>query len=828
MAATATQLKNILPYFPTKDLSTFHVESLLGGGGFSHVVLARDAHGSEWALKLIPAPGANSLDDVDTTPLLLSEARIHLFLSNEPSVLPCNEAFKSVYADSRDSKHSTYMAVIRMPVAACTVEEWLFSATPVPQPCQSAPQSQVDETEVLSVWLQMVNAVHRCHANGIVHKDVKMPNFLMDNRGKVQIMDFGLAHVEGVTPRSVAGTPWTMSPAGLKHGDDGRAGDWWALGVVLYQLLQGGAWPFKHCWWPWQKGGGERMEAAIRRAVLVGRITFPHGARVSEPVKALIRGLLQPDPNRRWQLRQVLACEAVKPELLSQLAKRFPELVPDMQALLQMQQRARGVQALGSDGGSAAAAAVASLASAGSAIAAAASSVVNRARGVSALVGEGGLHWPHWGPGGGKGEPGVGDVSSNRPLLEGEDQEENELPARPSGPSAPLFGAAASRLGSAGSAVAQTGVNLQTTQQQQEQLRNSHEQPPRPQVAEGTRVTELLLLFPDEVADGKSSVPNTPKDGGPHPPQVARAAAPPGLVSAPSEPGDASRTAGHSAVAGTHPTQSLNGATAPGALRHANTMSTGVAPLDTSVSMSVDSEGKRDGSSAQQYQSPRLSCRSVSGPQISPGHGSSPRRTVCPASPSSRRSERTSLHDLFGAHSGSQQLPSLPYQHQRALSGAGLGGPITIGSWAMPRGFPTLQREPGSDGRSSGGADPAALPPPSSWVPPPPEAFAAAAATAAADGGGRGGGDGRQGGVCSRVQSSQCGSATTGCLHTARSADTADEHAPNLSGGTHHRHPGLLSRARRLFSDCLQRPGTKYDAYDYDELEAMPVSGKVS
>jgi hypothetical protein len=57
--------------------------------------------------------------------------------------------------------------------------------------------------------------------------DIKLPNFLMDNRGQVQIMDFGLAQVEGVSPRAVAGTPWTMSPAGLKHGDDGRAGDWW-------------------------------------------------------------------------------------------------------------------------------------------------------------------------------------------------------------------------------------------------------------------------------------------------------------------------------------------------------------------------------------------------------------------------------------------------------------------------------------------------------------------------------------------------------------------------------------------------------------------------
>jgi hypothetical protein len=39
-------------------------------------------------------------------------------------------------------------------------------------------------------------------------------------------MDFGLAALEGAHVKAVAGTPWTMSPAALSYGDDGRAGDW--------------------------------------------------------------------------------------------------------------------------------------------------------------------------------------------------------------------------------------------------------------------------------------------------------------------------------------------------------------------------------------------------------------------------------------------------------------------------------------------------------------------------------------------------------------------------------------------------------------------------
>ncbi|KXZ55313.1 hypothetical protein GPECTOR_3g447 [Gonium pectorale] len=308
-------------------------------------------------------------------------------------------------------------------VAACSVEEWLFSATPPPAACQGGSAAgQVDEQEVLSVWMQMVNAVHRCHLHGVVHKDIKLPNFLMDSRGRVQIMDFGLAQLEGVTPRAVAGTPWTMSPAGFKHGDDGRSGDWWSLGVVLYQLLQGGAWPFKHCWWPWQRRGGAAMEAAIRRAVLAGHITFssgPGGAtrRVSEPIKALIRGLLQPDPNRRWQLRQVLASPAVAPELLSGLAARFPELGRDMEELLAIQRRARGLRALRSDGGSSGGGAAAAGEAEGGV-----AGVERVARGVAAAVAaaaEGGLHWPHWAGAGGRGHAAADGAggSAYEPLL---------------------------------------------------------------------------------------------------------------------------------------------------------------------------------------------------------------------------------------------------------------------------------------------------------------------------------------------------------------------------------------------------------------------------
>ncbi|GLC59518.1 hypothetical protein PLESTB_001495900 [Pleodorina starrii] len=649
----------------------------------------------------------------------------------------------------------------------------------------------------------------------------------------------------------------------------------WALGVVLYQLLQGGAWPFKHCWWPWQKGGGERMEAAIRRAVLAGRITFQGGAaRVSEPLRALIRGLLQPDPNRRWQLRQVLAAEAVRPELLARLGQRFPELEPDMQALLQLQRRARDVQALGSDGGIAAgggggAAAAASLATAGSVLVAAASTVL---RGGVSVVVEGALHWPHW-PGGGRGgEPGAGggdgDGSSYRPLLDVEDQEApaaaaagEELPARSGGPSALLTAPA---------------TEARPSQQQQQ-----HAQQPKQQKSTGAPVADLLLLFPNELPDAHPPPPGSLRVYPPPPPTAntggagaaAAALSPVGLAptasvfSGDQEPLASGRTLSGGAAAGLISTTS-SGAVGAAGIHHALTTTSLNARADAGSDIAArgpsDASGPASGGDGPDGRrqpgshphSLRLSRRSLTG---SPLRGTS-QLGAPPHSPSPRsRRSRTSLHDLFGAPCASLQLqgpPSLlPQPHQRPPSGPGLGGLLGTateylsgggaasgghhprGSWTLPRRSPPLL-EPLDAGAEGEEAEQAAILPQSSWVPPPPEAIAAAAAAAAAADAASRRGDGS--GTARLAAAGRAAAAGTGSGPgaVAPQGSGGDPHAqPHLHSHQHqhqqhqqqrhHRHSGLIARARRLFADCLLRPGGKYDMYECDEYDTLPEPAPV-
>jgi len=99
--------------------------------------------------------------------------------------------------------------------------------------------SGLDPRERLRLMARICDAVHHGHQKGVVHRDLKPGNVLVDGSGRVKIIDFGIARATG-DAEEVAGTPPYMSPeqCGADAPVDVRS-DVYSLGVLLYQLASG-------------------------------------------------------------------------------------------------------------------------------------------------------------------------------------------------------------------------------------------------------------------------------------------------------------------------------------------------------------------------------------------------------------------------------------------------------------------------------------------------------------------------------------------------------------------------------------------------------------
>ncbi|KAJ2009511.1 hypothetical protein GGI04_000422 [Coemansia thaxteri] len=147
------------------------------------------------------------------------------------------------------------------------------------------------EPEARHVMRQAAGAVAYLHAQGVLHRDLKLANLLLTRSMDVRVADFGLATWVGQSePTTMCGTPSYISPEILARQPYGLEADVWALGCLLVTLLTG-AQPFRDM---------SRITEDVVAAIKLPRT-------LSSDARHLIRALLRIDPAARIRSDRILA-----------------------------------------------------------------------------------------------------------------------------------------------------------------------------------------------------------------------------------------------------------------------------------------------------------------------------------------------------------------------------------------------------------------------------------------------------------------------------------------------------------------------------------------
>jgi len=251
---------------PTRELvlDRYRAVRPLGSGGSGSVWLARDErNGLDVALKIIPREGKAAARAE-------REAQAARRLRHERCV--------RAYDVGHDASH-VYIAYEYVP--GRTVREALRAGL-------------VTDQDAVEIAAQILDALAHAHRTGIVHRDVKPSNVLLEDRDEVavRLLDFGLAQFDGADTLTAAGdVPGTLAyiaPERLAGADATPESDVWAVGVLLWEALAG-----RHPFW-----GLPLQEVA--RAIETGAPPLAAERRdLPRRLVAAVDAALDPDPARR-------------------------------------------------------------------------------------------------------------------------------------------------------------------------------------------------------------------------------------------------------------------------------------------------------------------------------------------------------------------------------------------------------------------------------------------------------------------------------------------------------------------------------------------------
>ncbi|EGN95631.1 hypothetical protein SERLA73DRAFT_186747 [Serpula lacrymans var. lacrymans S7.3] len=269
-AGTATPVHLIDPRPPPLSLKDLECLSTLGQGAFGSVLLTRvrrrepanvlDKPGSLFAVKVFTKESMRDFDRQSPEDTHSERGRL--------SELPWSPWISGVVATFHDELN-LYLALELTPCG--TFHDLLVK------------QGPFNASTARFYYANIVCGLSFLHDHGIVHRDLKPGNILLGSDGYLRLADFGYAKEEDYESPGWAmiGTPVYMAPEVLQwQAMTGRGIDWWASGVILYEMVVKKL-PFY-----------AKVDTRIFKRIESGKYKWPRHLRVGGSLKSLVAGLL--------------------------------------------------------------------------------------------------------------------------------------------------------------------------------------------------------------------------------------------------------------------------------------------------------------------------------------------------------------------------------------------------------------------------------------------------------------------------------------------------------------------------------------------------------
>ncbi|RKO96285.1 hypothetical protein CXG81DRAFT_2381, partial [Caulochytrium protostelioides] len=246
---------------PPKRLSAYAIIRTLGTGSFGRVHLVQEkTTQTYYALKVLRKSELIRLRQVEHT---INEKHI-LEAIEHPYLVSCRASFQ-------DPAH---IYLVMDFVRGGELFSYLRKCTRFP-------------THIARFYTaQVVLAFEYLHSKDIIYRDLKPENLLLDERGNIRITDFGFAKVVTDITWTLCGTPDYLAPEIIQSKGYGRAVDWWALGILLYEMIAGHP-PFF-----------DDEPFKLYEKILACKLRFP--AHFDPWAKDLVKRLLTPDLTKRY------------------------------------------------------------------------------------------------------------------------------------------------------------------------------------------------------------------------------------------------------------------------------------------------------------------------------------------------------------------------------------------------------------------------------------------------------------------------------------------------------------------------------------------------